>query len=755
MKKAIAWLTRVNPLRIAMIVALGFVAVHLVIEIGVFEFGIVSKKGFLRLLDRKLLDLKFANAPLDDVPPSRVVIAAIDEDSIEEYGLFPWNRNILADFVESVNAYGPKVIAFDVVFSDEDKNSSYVSVQRFLKAYETSPLRPESETFAALREQVSEAEAAFNKAEAKTETLRTRIRKDPKQSQKQQFLRLLADATADSERAQRRLVEARRALKQLDQSSSEYLKLMQDEVSAISPDQAFADAIEKAGNVILGYFAFEAEKQQIKIPLEERQRDLESLVPVRIENLYQLSIEDIGGATIERFEPVPADWSRLQLREPFGFQSPLPMFSERAKSFGFFNATIDPDNQIRRLRMLYKYREGMYPALALASTAAYFGDSLFPEDGQIYPGRTVDGVRIGSGRLIKTDGQAKMLVNYYANPQDYFPVCGIAALIKGECEALGNDLSRLKDTIVLVGATALGTFDVRPTAFGAVPGVFIHAAAMQNIIDGRFLERFYGIALVEVGIFIAIGLLLGLLLPRVPPWASLIVTLALAFGYYLIDIYFVFPRGLWILNVLPTLQAFVTLGAVVFYKYLTEGREKRQIRQAFQFYLTKSVVDEMLKDTSKLQLGGERRVCTVLFSDIRGFTTISESLEPEELSALLNEYLTPMTNLVFKYDGTLDKYMGDAIMAIFGAPVPYPDHATRACQVSLEMMSELGRLRDQWAREGREHSIDIGIGLNTGPMSVGNMGSEVRFDYTVMGDQVNLGSRLEGINKQYGTNIII
>ncbi|MEM6732873.1 MAG: adenylate/guanylate cyclase domain-containing protein, partial [Myxococcota bacterium] len=383
-----------------------------------------------------------------------------------------------------------------------------------------------------------------------------------------------------------------------------------------------------------------------------------------------------------------------------------------------------------------------------------FDETVYPEDGQLSPGETVSGVTLGS-HFVETDPQSKMLVNYYQNPKDYFPLCGIAAIIEGRCEALGNDMSQLENKVVIVGATALGTYDIRPTAVGTVPGVYIHAMAIQNMIDGRFLQRFSGIQLGEILLFLLTAVILGLVLHRVPPWASLLVTLGFIGVYYAFDIYWAFPKGFWLVNVLPTLQWSLTLGSIVFYKYLTEGREKRVIREAFQFYLTKSVVDEMLKDTTKLKLGGERRVCTVLFSDIRGFTTISESLTPEELSALLNEYLTPMTNLVFKYDGTLDKYMGDAIMAIFGAPVAYQDHATRACLVSLEMMEELGKLKKMWAAEGRAHSLDIGIGLNTGPMSVGNMGSEVRFDYTVMGDQVNLGSRLEGINKQYGTNIII
>jgi len=162
----------------------------------------------------------------------------------------------------------------------------------------------------------------------------------------------------------------------------------------------------------------------------------------------------------------------------------------------------------------------------------------------------------------------------------------------------------------------------------------------------------------------------------------------------------------------------------------------------------------MLKDPSKLKLGGDKKHLSVLFSDIRGFTTVSESLTPEELVHLLNEYLTAMTDIVFKYDGLLDKYMGDAIMAVYGAPLDQPDHAERACRTALDMMEQLKILQKKWESEGKP-VLNIGIGVNSGDMVVGNMGSEMRFDYTVMGDSVNLGSRLEGINKEYGTNIVI
>jgi adenylate cyclase len=187
--------------------------------------------------------------------------------------------------------------------------------------------------------------------------------------------------------------------------------------------------------------------------------------------------------------------------------------------------------------------------------------------------------------------------------------------------------------------------------------------------------------------------------------------------------------------------------------FLTE-RERRQIKSAFQHYVPAKVVDEITQNYEKLKLGGDKRELTVLFSDIRGFTSISEALAPEDLVRLLNTYLTRMTEQVFKHDGLLDKYIGDAIMAVYGAPIHRPDHALLACQTALDMMRELRVLQEQWKQENRP-TMRIGIGINTGPMIVGNMGSVNRFDYTVIGDAVNLGSRIEHLNKDYGTQILI
>jgi adenylate cyclase len=217
-----------------------------------------------------------------------------------------------------------------------------------------------------------------------------------------------------------------------------------------------------------------------------------------------------------------------------------------------------------------------------------------------------------------------------------------------------------------------------------------------------------------------------------------------------------FKSGISLFSAVPMIEVAAIYVLQTIYRYSTEEAEKRHIRRAFQFYLNKSVIEEMLQDPSKLKLGGDKKVLSVMFSDIRGFTTISEKLTPEGLAKLINEYLTPMTNLVFETGGTLDKYIGDALMAIWGAPLDQPDHAYRACKTAVAMMRQLALLQQQWKDQGLNYPpIDIGIGINSGPMVVGNMGADQRFDYTVLGDNVNLASRLEGTNKDYRSHIII
>jgi adenylate cyclase len=251
----------------------------------------------------------------------------------------------------------------------------------------------------------------------------------------------------------------------------------------------------------------------------------------------------------------------------------------------------------------------------------------------------------------------------------------------------------------------------------------------------------------------AAGLAIGIAATTIPAvWATLaaVACLSLAGGIAT----WLFAGGYWLNASQPTLTGAFALFGGVGYQYLVEGREKRKMKKLFGQYVSKDVYDQLVADPALARLGGQRREMTVLFSDIRGFTTVSEKGEPEDIVHTLNEYFTEMVDIVFRHKGTLDKFVGDMVMALFGAPLDDPLHPDHAVEAALEMLEALRTLNIRWASEGRP-MLDIGIGINTGPMIAGNIGSDAIMSYTVIGDAVNLGSRLESLNKQYGTRIII
>ncbi|KKS77764.1 MAG: Adenylate cyclase [Candidatus Woesebacteria bacterium GW2011_GWB1_43_14] len=320
--------------------------------------------------------------------------------------------------------------------------------------------------------------------------------------------------------------------------------------------------------------------------------------------------------------------------------------------------------------------------------------------------------------------------------------------------ASSENIDIFKDKIILIGATAPDLHDnqMTPVSSGVpMDGVEILANAIQTVNENNYLSKESSeFTILEI---LIITLLLSLLLSNIKitlaPLAS-----GLLFVGFLIYVILSFDNGAIKNIIFPSFAILITTIADIIYKYFSEARQKRFIKKALSYYLSSSVMDEVLKDPNKLKLGGERKNISVLFSDIAGFTTISERLAPEILSQLLNNYLTKMTDIVFKYDGVLDKYIGDAVMAFWGAPIKTSDHALMACITALDMKEALQSIKELWAKEGI-NGFDVRIGINTGEMVVGNMGSEMRFDYTLIGDNVNLGSRLEGINKVYGTSIII
>ncbi len=268
---------------------------------------------------------------------------------------------------------------------------------------------------------------------------------------------------------------------------------------------------------------------------------------------------------------------------------------------------------------------------------------------------------------------------------------------------------------------------------------------------GSLRRRHTGLRLSTV---LAAGLAVGLVATFLPAWWAAAATLAGvgALGWFAT---LLFARGFWVNLSQPVLASALALFGGVSYQYFVEGREKRRMKKLFGQYVSKDVYDRLVANPELARLGGQRREMTVLFSDIRGFTTVTERGRPDEIVDMLNEYFTRMVEIVFRHKGTLDKFVGDMVMVLFNAPLDDPEHADHAVAAALDMIDEVHRLNERWRAQGRYADLEIGIGINTGPMIAGNIGSNAIMSYTVIGDAVNLGARLESLNKQYGTRIII
>lgn len=458
-----------------------------------------------------------------------------------------------------------------------------------------------------------------------------------------------------------------------------------------------------------------------------------------------------------------------------------PKISKGTKHTGFFNAALDADGTIRSKILLVRSGNQYYPSIALKAFLVANNDNASPkliwnpatsqkEVGDLEITSNDTGEKVFD---LPVDGQGHQLLNY-AGPQKMYPYLSFADVLSDSPNAdieqrLWDPASKrwqvqhrtvkkadfIKDKIFIVGATATGIYDLRVTPFEEnFPGAETHLNAIDNMIQRHFFRTPPNEAVYMPLILIGLGVALSFCLAFLGALSGIALTGLVLVGTALIDQHYFFNRGLVISVIWPLFLTSVIYVAMTFYRYLTEERGKKQLRQTFSKYVSPAIVNEILAHPDNIELGGKKVDLTIFFSDVRGFTTISEKLDPRALSDLLNSYLTPMTELVFKNRGTLDKYMGDAIMAFFGAPIAYKDHAKHACRCALQSLEKLSELQKEYAAKGLP-SIDIGIGLNTGEVSVGNMGSETVRSYTVMGDAVNLASRLEGINKTYGTRIIL
>ena len=359
---------------------------------------------------------------------------------------------------------------------------------------------------------------------------------------------------------------------------------------------------------------------------------------------------------------------------------------------------------------------------------------------------------------IDEQNEAKIRRGYYIikdkfdkgglNPNDY-------PLYFFDPEVDGKILTKddFKGKVFIYGLTAPGTHDLNPMPYSQrYPMVGLYANIFNTIISQNYLERVP--FSIDALIIIFFGLLMGIFIPKLKQLTGVLSIITILIGYLVVAQYLFQGPGWWVDVLGPVTVIIIGFTSITAYSFFAEEKEKKMIRGMFSRIVDKSVVDELIKNPDMVKPGGEKKNLTVFFSDVAGFTSVSEKLSPEDLVLLLNEYLDKMTNIVLKYQGMIDKYEGDAIMAVFGTPIMFDDHATRACYVSLEMQEELAKLREKWKKEGKPE-LKARIGLSTGEMVAGFMGATVKLEYTVMGDSVNLGSRLEGANKQYNTYIMI
>ncbi len=422
-----------------------------------------------------------------------------------------------------------------------------------------------------------------------------------------------------------------------------------------------------------------------------------------------------------------------------------------AESEGFFNVFTDDSGMTRQVPLMMIMDNIPYPSLALETYRVGMGLPSFTIQASStikLPKTSIIGIHIGN-KFIPTDSYGQIFVNYRGPVNTFKYISAVDVLNKLSIPAL-------TDKFVLIGTSSAGLFDLRATPFSsAIPGTEINANIIDNLIKA---DPFTYDIFTEIGLtytlIITGGLLLSLILSILGPLAGgfgaiIFFTVSLAFNYYY---FFLNNRHIGITY--PILTCAVILLIISIYNSFREGKTKRFIQKAFSHYVAPDVVSQLIKNPEGLSLSGEEKELTVLFCDIRGFTSISEKMDSQELGNFMNDFLTRMSHIIMQNKGTVDKFIGDAIMAFWGAPKEDPDHALKAVHTALLLKSEIALLHKQYKKQNLPQ-ISIGIGINSGMVSVGNFGSKERFDYTVMGDNVNLASRLEGANKNYDTTILI
>lgn len=431
----------------------------------------------------------------------------------------------------------------------------------------------------------------------------------------------------------------------------------------------------------------------------------------------------------------------------------IPLLSAVAQT-AFFNAAPDADSIVRSNPLIWALgSQRIYPSLALEAVRLYLD---VPHGTIEYDEQGIQQIRLRDV-VIPTDRLGRLVVNYRKVNTDSrtgfsssFPTYSAADIIAGKIPP-----ALLKDCIIFVGTSAVGLKDMKATPLTQwFSGVEIHAVMADNILSGDILWYPGWMVGVQIVAILLMGILLTAIIARGRSWLCFLVAVAMILASLRISMSLMENRNLVFVPVWVLLTIAILYPVLTMIKYWQEELQKKRVRNMFGTMVSQDVLSYLENNPESFSLSGHKAEASMMFSDVAGFTTISESLEPERLSELLNRYLSPMTHIIMEHHGYVDKYEGDAIMAEWGVPFPLPDHAVKACQAALEQQSALNELRDALKNEFG-HEIFVRMGINSGSITAGNMGSDKRFQYTVMGDAVNLAARLEPANKDYETSIII
>lgn len=610
-----------------------FLGLLLTLWLSLLETNVSSHQNhWLTRLNEVLFDARF-NASLELTPPAHsghsIVIVDIDEASLAEHGRWPWSRTVLANLLERLKQYDVAVTAFDMVFSEPERN--------------------------------------------------------------------LLDQLTPEQRAQWQAAHPERTL---------------------DADTQFEQALKDMDTVI-GFFFIDEHNVRVGTPPKP---------------LYTLTQHE---------------QQHLLALEKSNYVASIPKLSAAATQTGFVTVIADPDGSVRRTPLVMRMGEYLYPSLALATVMTYLlDDNLDLKTAPLGAGTALRYVG-PSGQQARTDEVGRVIVPYQGGRKTY-PYVSASHVLDGSANP-----ALLEGAIVLVGTSAIGLSDLRTTPVGnEYPGVEVHANIIDAMLSGGFAYQPEWEAGATFTLLLVLGIVLSFLLPRRGAIGVLFISTGTLLATVVGNFMLWHKAGLDLpLAAAILLIVMLTLLALAS-GFLQEALQRRQLTGMFGQYVPPEHIRQMLNQPDAYQQHSESKVMTVMFADIRGFTELSEHLSPQALTSLLNDYFTPITETIFKHGGTVDKYVGDMVMAFWGAPLDDKEHAHRCVMAALAVQQQSQHLSAQFRAQGRP-PLNIGIGINTGMMTVGDMGSAYRKAYTVLGDAVNTASRIEGLTKHYDARILV